>query len=178
MTNLASKFWSAIACSTLWACHSDTPPHDAEGTSVHWSCFGDSIQGYEDRIPAHAATNVLNETGEASGIFEAQIVQSCSTLGCWMSIVGPSDDTTRVYMKDHAFFLPKNGLEGKTTYFAGKAFYDTTSVELQKRILEGAGAAQEKIDAVQHPVFTLTFEAAGVMIEDGSATELPTGDAD
>ena len=113
-----------------------------------------------------SAAAQLDESGAVAGLFEAEIVQSCMTMGCWMSVKGPYDDTVLVFMKDHAFFVPKDSLQGKTAYFSGEAYYDTVSVEMQMHLLEDAGASQEEINAVTEPAFELAFEAAGVMIAD------------
>jgi len=162
----------------LVACQSETASTNCEASSRHWSFYGDSITNYDQRISAEEASNMLAETGTASGLFEVEIVQSCLTMGCWMSVKGAHDDTVMVFMKDHAFFVPKDSLQGKTAYFVGEAFYDTVSVDLQKHLLEDAGASQEEIDAVSEPSFELAFEAAGVMIADVPAGAPMAGDED
>lgn len=154
------------AVSLLFSCQSETASEISETSETHWSYYGDSITNYDQRISAEEAANMLAETGAASGLFEVEIVQSCLTMGCWMSVKGAHEDTLMVFMKDHAFFVPKDSLQGKTAYFVGEAFYDTVSVDLQKHLLEDAGASEEEIDAVTEPSFELAFEASGVMIAD------------
>ena len=112
------------------------------------------------------AADLLSANGEVTGLFEAQIVQSCLNLGCWISVKGGNGDTIMVFMKDHAYFVPTDSLQGKKTYFSGKAFSDTVSIAMQKHMLEDAGASQAEIDAITAPSFELEFEAAGVMIAD------------
>ena len=70
-----------------------------------------------------------------------------------------------VYMKDHAFFVPKKGMEGKRAIISGYAYNDTVSVDLQKHLLEDANRSQEEIDAVTEEKYELAFSAAGVKIE-------------
>lgn len=69
-----------------------------------------------------------------------------------------------VYMKDHAFFVPKKGMEGKRAIISGTAYNDTVSVDLQKHLLEDANRSQEEIDAVTEVKYELAFSAAGVKI--------------
>lgn len=108
----------------------------------------------------------MEADGGAEGVFAAEIVQTCTKMGCWMNVKGPNKDTIMVYMKDHAFFVPLDGMQGKRALISGKAYFDTVSVELQKHLLEDAGADQADIDAVTEPKFEMAIEAAGVMIAD------------
>lgn len=70
-----------------------------------------------------------------------------------------------VYMKDHAFFVPKSGMAGKKAIISGFAYNDTVSVELQKHLLEDANRSQDEIDAVTEVKYELAFSASGVKIE-------------
>jgi hypothetical protein len=166
MTAPSSFLNIAWMASVLIACQSEKAPSTGDNSSTHWSFFGDSISDFGHRISTQEAFDLLNKTGSAAGLFESVIVQSCLDMGCWMSVKGPHDDSVMVFMKDHAFFLPKESLEGKTVYFLGEAFYDTVSVDLQKHLLKDAGATEEEINAVSAPSFELAFQASGVMIAD------------
>ena len=83
-----------------------------------------------------------------------------------------------VYMKDHAFFVPLDGVQGNQAVIQGKAYYDTVSVDMQKHLLEDAGAPQAEIDAVSEPKFELAIEAAGVLIKNVPEGEPMAGDED
>ena len=137
-----------------------------ESNPVNWTPYGEAFEYVSEPLAAHDADRLMSDSGEAKGVFDAEIVQSCMTMGCWMSVKGPGGDTVLVFMKDHAFFVPKDSLQGKRALFAGEAFYDTLSVALQKHLLEDAGADQATIDAVIKPAFELAFEASGVRIAD------------
>ena len=178
MPHPSSLLTVALMASILIACQSENPPSIDVGTETHWSFFGDSISDYQQRISTQEALDMLNKTGAAAGLFESVIVQSCSDVGCWMSVKGPHDDTVMVFMKDHAFFLPKESLQGKTVYFLGEAFYDTVSVDLQKHLLKNAGAAEEEINAVSAPLLEMAFQASGVMIADIPTVAIKTRDKD
>jgi hypothetical protein len=156
---------SILTVLVLIGCRGATAP-SAESHVASWSYFGDSIANTTNRISMQSAADLLSANGEVTGLFEAQIVQSCLNLGCWISVKGGNGDTVMVFMKDHAYFVPTDSLQGKTTYFSGRAFNDTVSVAMQKHILMDAGASQAKIDAITSPSFELGFEATGVMIAD------------
>lgn len=154
-----------FACSSIENNDSTQDTNNAN-ESTTWSHYGAAIPDSSEKIPVQHVAQMISETGSAMGLFEAEIVQSCQTMGCWMTVKGPDQDTVRVFMKDHAFFVPKDSVQGKQSFFYGEAFYDTISVDFQKHLLEDAGATAEEIEAVSEPAFELTFEAAGVMIAD------------
>jgi len=177
-TILCTCLFSLLA---LAACQSNSKTSEAESAqseSAKWSYYGDSIREYTNPTPMESVASNLEQTGTAEGLFEAEIVQSCMTMGCWMSVKGPYNNTVMVFMKDHAFFVPKDSLQGKTAYFSGEAYYDTVSVEMQMHLLEDAGATQAEIQAVTEPVFELAFEAAGVMIADVPSGAPMAGDGE
>jgi hypothetical protein len=145
-------------------------PQDANQKRAHrnaiWSHYGAQIPNDIQSFPVSHLIEMVESTGTAQGLFEAEIVQSCETIGCWMLVKGAEGKALRVFMKDHAFFIPKDGLKGKSTMFFGQAFHDTASIDLQKQLLRNKGASAEKINAIKEPAFELAFEAAGVMIVD------------
>ena len=147
-------------------CDATKSPNDAGQPAPDWSYYGEDIPVDAATFAVKDAAAMIAESGSAAGIFEAEIVQSCQTMGCWMTVKGTKDEAVRVFMKDHAFFVPKDSVQGKKSYFYGEAFYDTISVDLQKHLLEDAGATAAEIEAVTEPVYELAFEAAGVMIAD------------
>lgn len=148
------------------SCDATKSPNDAGQPAPDWSYYGEDIPEDAATFAVKDAAAMIAESGSAAGIFEAEIVQSCQTMGCWMTVKGTEDEAIRVFMKDHAFFVPKDSVQGKKSYFYGEAFYDTISVDFQKHLLEDAGATSAEIEAVTEPVYELAFEAAGVMIAD------------
>ena len=148
------------------SCDATESANDTGQRAPDWSFYGEEIPEDAPTFAVSDAAAMIAESGSAVGIFEAEIVQSCQTMGCWMTVKGTEDEAVRVFMKDHAFFVPKDSVQGKKSYFYGEAFYDTISVDLQKHLLEDAGATAAEIEAVTVPVYELAFEAAGVMIAD------------
>ncbi|MBL6866325.1 MAG: DUF4920 domain-containing protein [Flavobacteriales bacterium] len=157
-------------------CDATKSPNDAGQPAPDWSSYGEDIPEDAATFAVKDAAAMIAESGSAAGIFEAEIVQSCQTMGCWMTVKGTEDEAVRVFMKNHAFFVPKDSVQGKKSYFYGEAFYDTISVDLQKHLLEDAGATAAEIEAVTEPVYELAFEAAGVMIADVPAGAPMAGD--
>lgn len=154
-----------LALFLLASCSSSSVPDpESDLSSIIWTAYGDSILDLSNPIPAEEAGTIIESGNQAIGLFKAEIVQSCMTMGCWMSVKGPEGDTTMVFMKDHAFFVPKDSLQGNMAVFNGEAYYDTLSVAFQKHLLDDAGASQEEIDAIREPTYELAFEASGVRI--------------
>lgn len=164
--------WALISCQSP----SGNEAISSQQSDTNWSFYGDSISDISGLTSIAHAIEKLDNGEDGVGLYEAEIVQSCLTMGCWMSVKGPQDDTLMVFMKDHAFFVPKDSVQGKRAYFIGEAYYDTLSVEFQKHLLEDAGAPQNEIDAISEPAFELAFEAAGVMIENVPAGAPMAGD--
>ena len=75
------------------------------------------------------------------------------------------NDTLMVRFKDYGFFVPKEGVEGKTAIISGENFYDTLSVELLRHYAEDAGKSSEEINLIVEPEYTLAFTAHGVIIK-------------
>ena len=55
------------------------------------------------------------------------------------------NDTLMVRFKDYGFFVPKEGVEGKTAIISGEIFYDTLSVELLRHTLKMLENPQMKL---------------------------------
>ncbi|MDC1486326.1 DUF4920 domain-containing protein [Flavobacteriales bacterium] len=164
---MKNAFLLPLVLVCLSSCNSDSSEQTAsiDDTTV-WTSYGEPIADLSTPVSASEVVTLMDAGGSGQGLFDAEIVQSCMTMGCWMSVKGPQGDTVMVFMKDHAFFVPKDSVQGKRALFSGEAYYDTLSVEFQKHLLEDAGADQAAIDAVSEPVFELAFEASGVQIAD------------
>jgi hypothetical protein len=150
--------WGWVACSTPGG-EATTP--EAEPV---WTAYGEPFETREV-IPFSDVKKVWGaQDSIATGVFEAEIIETCTKMGCWLSVKGPDDDTVMVFMRDHAFFVPKEGMQGKRVMMSGYAYYDTTSVADLQHLAEDAGRTPEEIAAITEPKFTLNFDAAGVQI--------------
>ena len=132
-----------------------------------WTSYGQAFKPKKGEVlNMKQLGEKMESDGGAEGMFKAEIVQTCTKMGCWMNVKGPAGDTIMVYMKDHDFFVPLDGVQGNQAVISGKVYYDTVSVDMQKHLLEDAGAAQADIDAITEPKYEMAIEAAGVMIAD------------
>ena len=102
--------------------------------------------------------------------FTAPIEEVCQTAGCWATVKKDNGELLRVRFKDH-FLIPKKTRVGSIAYFKGEAYWDTISVELQKHFAEDSKMSQSEIEKINTPKFELSFEAAGVLVEDVTASK-------
>ena len=96
---------------------------------------------------------------------EGEILSSCPMKGCWMRI-SVEKDTVLVRFKDYGFFVPKNGIEGKSTIINGKLSVDTLSIAQLQHYAEDAGKSKEEIALISKPEITISFLADGVVIKE------------
>ncbi len=113
--------------------------------------------------------SLVKEEVEKNGIsitkIQGEILSTCAKKGCWMELKA-GKDTLMVRFKDYGFFVPKEGVEGKTAIINGEAFFDTLSVELLQHYAEDAGKSSEEISSIIEPEFVVAFTADGVVIKD------------
>ena len=107
--------------------------------------------------------NFLNSSSKLK--IEGEILSSCPMKGCWMKI-SVENDTVLVRFKDYGFFVPKNGIEGKSTIINGNISVDTLSVAQLQHYAEDAGKTKEEIDLITEPEITISFLADGVLIKE------------
>ena len=107
--------------------------------------------------------NFLNTSSKVK--IEGEILSSCPMKGCWMKI-SVEKDTVLVRFKDYGFFVPKNGIEGKSTIINGKLSVDTLSIAQLQHYAEDAGKSKEEIALISKPEITISFLADGVLIKE------------
>ena len=96
---------------------------------------------------------------------EGEILSSCPMKGCWMRI-SVEKDTVLVRFKDYGFFVPKNGIEGKSTIINGSLSVDTLSIAQLQHYAEDAGKSKKEIALITKPEVTISFLADGVLIKE------------
>lgn len=104
------------------------------------------------------STALLNTT------VKGEVEKVCMKKGCWMTIKNPDGDPMRVTFKDYAFFMPMDIHDKKVT-FTGKAYQDTTSVDMLRHYAEDEGLAQSEINKITEPKVEIAFEATGVYFD-------------
>ena len=97
---------------------------------------------------------------------KATIKETCAVKGCWMTVDIGNEELMRVTFKDYGFFVPKEGMEGKSVIFEGLIKRDYTSVENLRHYAMDAGKSQEEIDQITEGKEELSFEATGVIIKE------------
>lgn len=107
--------------------------------------------------------NFLNSSSKVK--IEGEILSSCPMKGCWMRI-SVEKDTVLVRFKDYGFFVPKNGIEGKSTIINGKLSVDTLSIAQLQHYAEDAGKSKEEIALISKSEITISFLADGVLIKE------------
>ena len=107
--------------------------------------------------------NFLNSSSKVK--IEGEILSSCPMKGCWMKI-SVEKDTVLVRFKDYGFFVPKSGIEGKSTIINGSLSVDTLSIAQLQHYAEDAGKSKKEIALITKPEVTISFLADGVLIKE------------
>jgi len=156
----------------LFACQSsqegETVTQEVEEVieNISYASYGeeissDGIVSYED------FSSLLSENDTVAVKLSGEIDKTCKVKGCWMKVsVEGEEESMHITFKDYGFFVPKEGMEDKAAIFEGIAFVDTISVEMLRHYAEDEGLSEEEIAAITEPEVVVTFEAAGVLIED------------
>ena len=118
----------------------------------------DGISNYEEMKSA------TMESGLSKTKLEGTILQTCPKKGCWMSMA-TNTDTVFVRFRNYGFFVPTNGVEGKTAIVEGDLFVDTISVRMLRHYAKDAGKSKQEIEEITEPELGLSFTADGVIIQ-------------
>lgn len=148
------------AATLLFACNQQPPAPEA----APFAAFGETFSP-EGAITIEEVAKILAEKDSVEMTFKANIVQTCAKMGCWMDVKLPDGSDMTVFMRDHAFFVPTEGMEGKTAIIHGYAYRTEHSVEFLRHLAEDAQKSEEEIMAITEPEVALVFDAAGVIIE-------------
>ena len=112
----------------------------------------------------YSVKNDLLKVNKKHVKIKGKILSSCPMKGCWMK-VNVDNDTLLVRFKDYGFFVPKSGLEGKSTILSGIISIDTLSVAQLQHYAEDAGKSSNEINLIKNSQLTLSVLADGVLIE-------------
>ena len=145
------------------ACGSPTE-NNTETSEVVETYYGEKINS-NDIIDYSVAKKNVSENGRVVTKIQGEILETCAKKGCWMKLKS-DNDTVMVRFKDYGFFMPKEGVEGKTAIINGDAFFDTLSVELLQHYAEDAGKSDEEILSITEPEYVIAFTADGVIIQE------------
>jgi len=104
----------------------DTKEMIQRGAEFDYNTKAMNIEGLHKKMKSVAAL----ETTVAG-----EVEKVCLKKGCWMTIKNPEGDPMRVTFKDYAFFMPMD-IHNKQVIFKGKAYQDTTSVDMLRHYAE------------------------------------------
>jgi len=127
--------------------------------------YGDSISADGALEPDAFMAEMKGKDSLAIKV-KAPINKTCRMKGCWMTLDMGNGEEMRVRFKDYGFFVPTEGVDGKTAVVDGFAFIDTLNVDYLKHLAEDEGKSEEEIAAITEPEISVNFEAHGVIIED------------
>jgi hypothetical protein len=127
--------------------------------------FGSKIT--EDNIVSvdSVVSSLKNSSQDIASIKATGKIEAvCKNKGCWMTIANRVGKPMRITFKDYGFFVPKD-CAGKTAVFEGRAYHDTTTVEMLKEYAKDDGKSKEEIEKIIAPEINYSFEATGVIIK-------------
>jgi len=108
---------------------------------------------------------ILNKQDSVAATVTGKVQQVCQAKGCWMDVVLADNTVMKVRFKDYGFFVPKN-MAGKTVTLNGMAYNKTISVKEQQHYALDAGQSENQIKAITQPKSSITFTAAGVIVNE------------
>jgi hypothetical protein len=162
------KFQFAIlaAVAIMAACNNAEPAQEpvSQEPEVIRSFYGTPITP-DSAITVADLEKLLVGKDTVAAKVTATIEETCAKMGCWMDVTVNDSTKMTVFMKDHEFFVPKEGCAGKVAIFEGIAYYDTLSVEFLRHLAEDAQKSAEEIALITEPKVTIAFDADGVIIE-------------
>jgi hypothetical protein len=167
------KLLLALALIGFYACGQVTENNETESVAnpeleveqISMNFYGDTITT-DGAIHPDAFKAQMEGNDSLEIKVEATINQTCKMKGCWMTLDMGSGEEMRVNFKDYGFFVPKEGVSGKTAIIEGIAYRDTLSVDYLRHLAEDEEATPEEIAAITEPEISVNFEATGVIIKD------------
>jgi hypothetical protein len=162
-----------IGCANTSSENANAENGASDSTEVQMSFYPDTSTF--DVTGAISVADLKNKiSGQDSMLVKvsATIAETCTRMGCWMDIKDEAGENIKVRMKDHNFFVPKEGCEGKKCVIEGYAYRTTFSQEERMHYAEESNMSAEEIAKITGPQDVLTITAHKVMIEDAPlATE-------
>lgn len=136
----------------------------SSGGESYFGTYGEAITTTDAVSFSEIDLTAMEEKGQLVTL-EGAIEATCKVKGCWMTIDDEKGGSLRVTFKDYGFFVPKEGVEGKTAIIQGALEKKEFSVEELRHYAQDAGKSQEEITAITEPVIEYSFVADGVVIK-------------
>lgn len=128
----------------------------------------DSYGAVIDPAGAMNTTNFMRTMGKVDSAamkLEAEVLTSCKKKGCWMDVKLADGSSMKVRFVDYAFFVPTDGLQGKTAILQGHATKEVITEAMRRHYAHDAGKSPEECEAIKGDQTELTFLAEGVLIK-------------
>jgi hypothetical protein len=156
---LGTAFSLALACS----CGAQNTDATGKPVVAGYDSYGKVI----DPNGAMNTTTFMRTMGKVDSAdvkIEAEVLASCKKKGCWMDVKLADGSTMKVRFTDYAFFVPTDGLSGKTAILQGHATKEVITEAMRRHYAHDAGKSPEECEAIKGDKAELTFLADGVLI--------------
>jgi len=159
----AFLFLATISIIAIVACNSKqistTKVNKTTGDAITF--YGEAFNAEDKTLTVEKLYSKMKKTAALNTTVKGEVENVCLKKGCWMTIKNPTGEAMRVTFKDYAFFMPMD-CHNQTVTFKGKAYQDTTSVEMLQHYAEDEGLPQAEINKITEPKVEIAFEATGV----------------
>ncbi len=157
---LSTLFIVIVACNSKQANVSNTGITQVEDMIQR----GTEFDYNQKSLDINTLYKKMQKTSAMETTVTGEVENVCLKKGCWMTIKNPDGEPMRVTFKDYAFFMPMD-IHNKQVIFKGKAYQDTTSVDMLRHYAEDEGLPQAEINKITEPKVEIAFEATGVYIQ-------------
>jgi hypothetical protein len=145
-----------------------TPKENAaseEMTQVNYTSYGAEITS-DNAVDIKTISELMAGKDSLDVKLTGEIEKTCKMKGCWMTVKTSDNTTMRVTFENYGFFVPKEGMEGKTAIVQGEVKKIVNTVETLRHYAQDEGKSAEEINAITEPQEEYTFVATGVLIQD------------
>ncbi len=151
-----------LLVSVLISCNQKTTKESSTKTKTYQG-YGEAIDSKKS-VSAREISNLLTSVDSLDVKLSGTILKTCAAKGCWMKVDTGNGESMRVTFKDYGFFVPKEGVEGKTAVLQGRAYKTITAIEDLRHFAKDGGASEEELAKITEPKSEITFVAEGVLI--------------
>jgi len=152
------------------ACQPTEKAKTEETPQITYASYGETITA-EEAVDIRTIAQLMADKDSLDVKLTGEIEKTCKMKGCWMTVKTSDNSTMRVSFANYGFFVPKEGMEGKTAVMQGKVSKIVNSVETLRHFAQDEGKTAEEIAAITEPVEEYTFVATGVLIEEEAPKE-------
>lgn len=157
---------AVILLTALAACQPEKKEETVQETpKVSYATYGAAITA-DDAASVQSINELMAGKDSLEVKLTGEIEKTCKMKGCWMTVKTGENTTMRVTFANYGFFVPKEGMEGKTTVMEGKLLKTVNTVEMLRHFAQDEGKSAEEINAITEPKEEYTFVATGVLIEE------------